>query len=171
MSDIELMNQIDAYLRGELSPQERADFENLRSQNPELDHRVVEHQNFLNQLTGYGKQRQLKADMDSIHEQLDIESLKEAALPVSSRVYILWKKYRSNVAIAASVGLFAVLSTLISTGYFNKTVSSNFSALRRELNSIKRSQNELKKDMLMPSKGPVNPGHFGGTGFALSSNG
>lgn len=175
-SEIELTDQIEAYLSGQLSAAERISFERQRSENPSFDHKVVEHQRFLEQLSGYGHRSRLSADMESIHNQLDIEAIKEEVLPNSARVISLVKKYRINVAVAASVAILAVFTTLFFTGYFSKTSSSNYSALRREfsreINNIKRSQNALINNINnTASKGPVNPAQFGGTGFALSENG
>lgn len=171
-SDLEFTNQIEAYFRGELSGEERAEFEKLRNEDPAFDHKVVAHHEFMKQLADYGDQHRLIRNMNSIHEQLDVESLKQDVMPASFRYLKLWKKYRFNTAIAASVAIFTVLGTLFSTGYFNKSISSNYSALRREINSIRRSQNELISNINeQPAKGPVNPGQFGGTGFALSTNG
>ena len=171
-SDFDLINRVEAYLRGELSSQEEADFNKLRAADPALDLKVVEHQSFMNQISEYGMQKQLLSNMESIHEELDIPGIKEEVLPATYKVKILWNKYRFNTAIAASVAICAVLVTLLSSGYFNKSISTNYSALRREINSIKRSQNQLIKGINdRPATGPVNPGQFGGTGFALSSNG
>lgn len=171
-SDLELFNQIEAYLRGELSSEEEAAFEKLRSENPAVDHKVVEHQNFLNHITDYAQRKQLNSDMEAAYQQMDIESLKADLLPASFKIRNLFNKYRFNTAIAAAVAIVTVFTTLLSTGYFSKTVTNNYSALRRDINSIKRSQNELIKGINdHPVKGPVNPGQFGGTGFALSANG
>ena len=171
-SDIELTNQIDSYLRGELTESELIDFENKRIKDPAFDIKVVEHHNLLNHLSDYANRLKLTSEMNVIHESLDIFTLKNEVAPDAHIIKRLWKKYRVNTAIAASVALIAVCGTLLSTGYFSKSISTNVSLLRREINSIKKSQNALIKDINdKPSKGPVNPGQFGGTGFALSSNG
>jgi serine protease Do len=171
-SDMELINQIEAYLRGELSVEEQAAFEKLRSEDPAIDHRVVEHQNFIGKLTDYAERKQLNADLEAAHQQLDIEAIKADMLPASVKIRTLVNKYRFNTAIAAAVALVTVFATLFSTGYFSKTITNNYSALRRDINSIKRSQNALIKGINdMPDKGSANPGQFGGTGFALSRDG
>ena len=171
-SELEMINRIEAYLRGELSVEDKAAFEKLRIDNPAIDHKVVEHQDFINHITDYSHRKQLMSDMQMAHEQLDIEALKSEMLPASFKIISLINKYRFNTAIAAAVAIVTVFATLFSTGYFSKTGTNNYSALRRDINNIKRSQNELIKGINdMPEKGPVNPGQFGGTGFALSSNG
>lgn len=170
--DIELTDRIDAYLRGELTAAELSDFEKKRSEDPAFDFKVVEHQNLIQHLSEYGNRVQLSSDMEAIHEELDVQALKKELVPELPTIKRLWNKYRVNTAIAASVALIAVCGTLLSTGYFSKTISTNYSLLRREINNIKRSQNALIKNINdKPGKGPANPGQFGGTGFALSSNG
>ncbi|SDM59699.1 Trypsin-like peptidase domain-containing protein [Daejeonella rubra] len=171
-SDIELTNQIDAYLRGELTDSEIADFEKKRVEDPAFDIKVVEQQNLVLHLTDYADRMKLSSEMNAIHESLDIYDLKSQVAPEAPIIRRMWKKYRINTAIAATVALIAVSGTLLSTGYFSKTISTNVSLLRREINSIKKSQNALIKNINdKPSTGPANPGQFGGTGFALSSNG
>ncbi len=171
-SETELTNQIDAYLRDELTESELSDFEKKRMDDPDFDMKVVEHQNLIQHLSEYGKRVKLSSDMNVIHESIDIQAIRTIVAPEAPLVRRLWKKYRINTAIAASVALIAVSGTLLSTGYFSKTISTNVSLLRREINSIKRSQNALIKNINdKPSRGPADPGQFGGTGFALSSNG
>jgi serine protease Do len=171
-SEIEIVSLIEAYLRNELSTEERGAFERLRNEDASIDHKVVEHESFINRMAEFGQHKQLLADMDMAHQQLDIEQLKADVLPVSFKIRSLFRKYRFNTAVAAAVAIVTVFATLLSTGYFSKTITNNYSALRRDINNIKRSQNQLIKGINdNPSKGPVNPGQFGGTGFALSSNG
>lgn len=169
-SEIEIINQIDAYLRGELTESERSEFEQKRLSDSAFDLKVVEQANLVSHLSVYADRLKLKSDMNVIHETLDICELKNEVAPEAPIHIRLWRKYRINTAIAASVALIAVCATLLSTGYFSKSISTNVSLLRREINSIKKSQNDLIKN-IKPNKGPVNPGTFGGTGFALSSNG
>jgi len=168
--DIELTNLIDAYLRGELSTAELAAFDRKRSEDPAFDLNVVEHQNLVRYMSDYGKRVKLTSDMNVIHDQIDVQALKKVLRPDLPIIHRLWNKYQVSTAIAATVALIAVFGTLFSTGYFSEKVSDSY--LRREINSIKRSQNALIKNIKdKPVRGPVNPGQFGGTGFALSSNG
>lgn len=166
-NETELINKIEDYLLNRLSDTEKAEFEMLRSQDPVLDHKVVEHKALMKSLSGYAQRRKLTLEMEAIHQDIDIAALKEEMTPARVKVVLLWKRYRINAAIAASVALFAVFSTLLSTGYFSKNNSSNYSALRREVNSLKNTLIRANNT----ASGPVNPGEFGGTGFALSTEG
>lgn len=175
-TDQELNNQIEAYLIGELSPKEMAAFDRYRNQNPDVDQQLTEHSLLMGQLKNYGYSRKLLSDMDAIHKQIDMEALKHQLFPPPPRIVSFFKKYRLNIAVAASVAIIAVFATMFSTGYFTKNNLSHYKALRRELslkiNNIERSQNALINNIKdKPSRGPANPGQFGGTGFALSSKG
>lgn len=169
-SEQDLINRIEAYLRGELAPEEQEAFEQLRRSNPAIDHQVVAHHNFMKQLADYGVQHNLLADMEDIHSQLDVQAIKNEVLPSSVKVKKLWAKHRFNLGIAASVAILAVLSTLLTTGFFDKNATkSEFNELRRAIAHQTAMIKSVKKDNII--KGPVNPGEFSGTGFALTANG
>ena len=90
-SDIELTNQIDAYLRGELTESELIDFENKRIKDPAFDIKVVEHHNLLNHLSDYANRLKLTSEMNVIHESLDIFTLKNEVAPDAHIIKRLWK--------------------------------------------------------------------------------
>ena len=168
--DTEITNLIDSYLRGELSSSELADFQTRRSIDPAFDLSIVEHENLVGHLTAFGKRVELTSEMNAIHEEIDIEAIKREVRPELPVVRKMWDKYRVSAAIAATVAMIAVFGTLFSTGYFDEKISNSF--LRRKLSSIERSQNAINKKLTdKPFRGPVNPGQFGGTGFAITSNG
>lgn len=160
-----LIDRIECYLEGKLSPKESAAFDELCLKDPVIHKKLIEHQQFLQHLTNYENRRRLLADMETAYQQLDINIMKEQVLSSSSKIKALWSKYGVSMAIAASVALFAVSATLITTGYFSKSPSANYSMLRRDVNSPKRSPSKKASDK------PVNPGRFGGTGFSISANG
>lgn len=168
--------RIEAYLRGEMTEEERAAFEQLRATDSELDQQVVTHHAFMDQLRDYGVRHKLVSDMNAIHETLDIDEIKSEVIPQKSMIKILWAKYRINAAVAASVAIVVAFSTLLSTGYFAKTnaLNSDYNALRRQiskLTSIQKTQSAQMKDIAGSPSLPSNPGQYGGTGFALSSDG
>lgn len=165
-----LIDRIECYLRGELSPQESLDFDKLCAQNRTIKDQFLAHQDFVQCLADYGKRRQFISEMDMAYQQFNTESVKASLTPPILKVW--WNKYRVNIAVAASVGLFAVATTLLLTGYFSKSGSTNYSALRREVNNLKQSQNALIKNMRgKQANSATNAERFGGTGFAISTNG
>ena len=50
MDNLQMMDAVERYIRGEMNTQERVYFEQLRKSNPEVDQLVVEHTMFLSQL-------------------------------------------------------------------------------------------------------------------------
>lgn len=171
---MELTERIEAYLNGEMSEADYKAFTKLRSENPALDQQVVAHKAFIATLNAYGQKKKLLSEMNAIHEEIDVKAVKEEVLPTSTLIRILWNKYKMNAAVAASVAILAVFTSLFSTGYFSQKNASrsDYNALRRavsvELGKVKQDQKEILKNI---TAAPVNPGLFGGTGFALTSDG
>ncbi|HCN84616.1 MAG TPA: serine protease [Sphingobacteriaceae bacterium] len=170
-SEIELINQIEAYLRRELSPEEKSSFEKLRAQDPAMDTKVVAHLQLMKQIAEYGEHNRLKADMKNIHSQLDVDSLKEDILPYESRMLALWTRYRVNASIAACVAILATFFTMLSTGYITKSSTDpNYNYLNRKVNNLARSQQQINQK-INNNTAPSKLGVFAATGFALSTDG
>ena len=64
MEDILLLNSIERYLEGQMLPDERSFFEELRRNQPEIDQMVVEHKLFLHQMDAYADKRNFKTNGD-----------------------------------------------------------------------------------------------------------
>ncbi len=167
-SEIELIKRIEAYLFKEMSLKELNDFDFEKTQNPSIDDKISQHKLFLKSIESYGNRKKLIEEMNLFHDEIDVEDLMESSTPVVS----IWKKYRRSFAVAASVAIVVTLITLLSTGQFNKkTQNISYSALKRDMESIKRSQNALIREIKSQNTSTVAPNQFGGTGFALSSSG
>lgn len=176
MSDHQLTELIERYLNGELSEEERERFEALRRDNAAVDSRVVEHQQFTGLLKQYGERVELEKRLNAIHQEIDVHTLAEELTVHPSWVVRMWRQHHSKISVAASVAVFAMLTTLYFTGYFSKS-TSNYTALRREVENVKRTTENVKRttnalinDIKTGSR-IVNPGKFGGTGFALTTDG
>lgn len=176
MSDNQLLELIERYLDGEMSQEERVSFEKLRKENADVESRLVEHRLFLNTIKQYSERLDLEKRLNAIHDEIDVHALKEEATVRPSWIIQLWRNHHSKISVAASVAIFAMLLTMFFTGYFNKS-DYNYTALRRQMESTKRSAdnlnhstNQLINDLRSGQK-IVNPGKYGGTGFAVSSNG
>lgn len=173
------IDQIEAYLNGEMSPEEMRAFEDRRAADPVLDQMVVSHKHFVAELKAFGAHKNLIAEMNAIHETMDIPQIRREVMPLSIKVTSLWHRYRINAAVAASVAIFAALGTLLSTGFFSRTnsLATDNVALRREMSreitsKVAHSRHEILKDLkATASKAPADPAMFGGTGFALTGDG
>ncbi len=176
MDDILLLEAIERYLSGDMNASERAYFETLRKNTPEIDQMVVEHNMFLQQMDIYSVHRNLKHSMQLTHARLlERGDLNEGGeLTPKGKVVQLWKRYKRVTAIAASVG--GVIALIISglTLYFSPVASnSQVQQLSKDIEVIKRNQqyqgtliNEVK------SKIPENAKLIsGGSGFLIDTKG
>ena len=55
------------YIRGEMNPDERLHFENLRKTSSEVDQLVVEHTLFLQQMNRFGEWQKFKSALNEVH--------------------------------------------------------------------------------------------------------
>ena len=68
--DILMLQTIERYLDGSMLPDEKAYFEQLRKNTPEIDQMVVEHSMFLSQMDEYVLQRNFKHSLHNAHAKL-----------------------------------------------------------------------------------------------------
>ena len=55
MDELRLLDSVERYIRGEMNPDERVQFEQLRKSSVEVDQLVVEHTFFLQQMNRLGE--------------------------------------------------------------------------------------------------------------------
>ena len=169
---IELDAIIDDYLQGKLTAAEAEAFEQLRANDPMVDHKVVSHKVFVESLKAYGDTLSLKHMMDNAHAQMDVTSLSQQLGPHPSVIVNLWRKNKSAFAIAASF-LFLTIFSIYSIQH-NTRQNGTYEMMRRDITNIKNNQNKLVRTLnynSKPVKGFPNNAKFGGTGFALTANG
>ena len=178
MNDIQILDAVERYIRGEMKPDERLQFENLRKSSPEVDQLVVEHTLFLQQLNHFGERRDLRSALNEIHTDLTesgrIDSMK---LKGRAKVVYLWKRYRRVAAIAASIAGVTALSISALVWAFAPKRASDLEALDRkimdlrtttvrqgeEIRNVKNSINKDKRDEIIYKSG--------GTGFIVDTRG
>ncbi|TDQ10960.1 S1C family serine protease [Pedobacter metabolipauper] len=169
-NEIELESIIEDYLNGKLTEAEAIAFEQLRLNDPSVDHKVVTHKYFLDSLKEYSNILDLKAKMDHAHGQIDVDALSRKLGPHPSFIVNLWRKNKSAIAVAASFILLSVVS--IYSIQQNTEQTGNVKLVSMELAKIKNSQSNLiRKINSNNSPRNIRPANFGGTGFALTSNG
>ena len=168
-NEIELESIIEDYLNGKLTAEERSAFEQLRSNDPIVDHKVVAHKVFLDSMKQYANILQLKEQMDAAHDKIDVAAISEKVKPHPSRMVRMWRNNRSAIAVAAS---FLILVSIIILG--QRKQDGSFEAVKRDVSQLKQSQNSIIRNMNNTNAARlknINPAKFGGTGFAISSNG
>jgi serine protease Do len=173
MEDIQLLDAVERYLRGEMNSGEILQFEQLRKSNPEVDQLVVEQTIFLSQLADFGDRKHYRSHLHEIHNQLlAAGDIKEEA--PRAKVVEMVKKYRRVWAVAASIaGIIAItISGLVV--YFTPDYSKpQLQQLSKEIYAQKKILNALKNDLnTKEPKAPVNATiKFGGTGFLIDGKG
>ncbi|MDP9048335.1 MAG: serine protease, partial [Bacteroidota bacterium] len=151
MSENKLMEEIERYLNGEMTKEDRAAFEILRKENAEVNSRVTEHKHFTGLLKQYGERLELETRLDAIHREIDVHTLKEELIVHPSWIVQLWRSHHSKISVAASIAIFAVLGTLFFTGYLSNRELNNLQ-LRREVGSLKRKTESLNQKVAQSTK-------------------
>jgi len=176
MNEVTTLETIERYLRGEMTPDEKTFFENLRKTNPELDQLVVEHTLFLQQIDSFSDRKNFKADLQHIHTELTEKGdIKPAKLVGKAKVVYLWKRYKRVAAIAASIAIITTLGvSLLVNSLMPRANQSQLQDLSREMKETKRQLNDQKKevknlsDKMAATKIPFRTA---GTGFMLDGKG
>ena len=181
MNDIQLLDAVERYIRGEMNPDERLQFEDIRQSNPEVDQLVVEHTLFLQQINHFGDRKNLRSSLNDIHTELtqqgSIESMK---LQGKAKLVYLWKRYRRVAAIAASIAGITTLSIIALVAAFSPQPNSKildldrkFAAIKKEQNDQKAVVNNLKDQIDTEKKAEKKAIQFksGGTGFLIDGKG
>jgi serine protease Do len=175
MSESQLLELIEQYLNGEMSQEELKEFELLRKQNSEIDAKVAEHQLFTSLLKQYSKRVELENRLNAIHNEIDVNELKESLMAHPIWIVQMWRNHHSKISVAASVAIFAVLSLLLATGKFDSNNHNNIAQLKNEVRALKGSNAKLSRSIndIKAQNGVVirDQESSTGTGFAITSNG
>ncbi|MDN3580264.1 S1C family serine protease [Mucilaginibacter flavus] len=174
MSENQLLETIERYLNGEMTAEERNQFELLRKKDANVDSKVIEHKLFIGLIKQYGERIELEKRLDAIHSEIDVDALKEELLIKPNWVVSMWRHHHSKISVAASIAIFAILSTLFFTGKLNNQ-DSNFVLLKDQIKRVEDKTKKIERTInnnRTPLKPRISsPGKYRGTGFALSSNG
>ncbi|MEO7923938.1 MAG: trypsin-like peptidase domain-containing protein [Chitinophagaceae bacterium] len=181
MDDIKILDAVERYIRGEMNPDERLHFENLRKTNSEMDQLVVEHTLFLQQMNRFGEWKNFRSSLNDTHtdlaEQGKIDSMK---LKGRSKVVYLWKRYKRVAAIAASIAGITTLTISALVWSLSPKPNDNLTDLNRIVEGIKKEQrdqkavvNNLKDQINTDQKTEKKTILFksGGTGFLVDGKG
>ncbi len=181
MEDIRLLEAVERYITGQMTPDERVYFEQLRKSNADVDHLVVEHTFFLQQLNRFDEVRRLKNNLDDIHIDLAEKGLiRSPRLQGKARVVYLVNKYKRVAAIAASIAgitTLMVLSLAPTKPAKEKDViqlSRKFDNIDKKVDQIQRQNqalNEKIEDVKDQTGTPAIAYKSGGTGFLIDAKG
>ena len=163
----------DSYIFGELSSEERIDFENRLKTDLEFLSSFEKHKTLIEAVNQQEQRTHLKQILSTIHKQ---EFGSDAKI-ISIKEENFIKKHGKTFAVAASVAVIAVIGTItvLSTGgYLLKQQSNDITDLKRDVTELKYSQDAIIEGITGATNKRIKsyaPANIEGTGFALNNKG
>ncbi|MEC3878276.1 S1C family serine protease [Parapedobacter sp. 10938] len=171
----EFIKRVDRYLNGEMDDVERNAFEQYCRDNATAAEQLATHRLFLQQLKDHANRLAFKHTLSEAAARYHAGDTELTERP-EPLVVTLWNKFKVNSLVAASVAIVAVFSTLWLSGYYKtmEKTTTNYSALRRDMNNVKKNvnaQNAVIRNINNGQRDDRSASNFGGTGFMISANG
>jgi S1-C subfamily serine protease len=179
-NEIMILDAVERYIRGEMNPDERLYFENLRKTNPAIDQLVVEHTLFMQQINQFGESKKFKTLLHDVHTDLSEQGkINSDKLKGQAKVVYLWNRYKRVTAIAASIaGITAIGISMLVNSLTPKASTDEIQQLRRDVtiqkhktNALQNDLNRVKENVQGKADAPVINYKTGGTGFLLNGKG
>jgi serine protease Do len=181
MDEIVMIDMVERYIRGEMNPDERLYFEQLRKTNPEIDQMVVEHTLFLQQMNRFGELKKFKNFLNEVHTDLTEQGhINSIRLKGKAKVVYLWNKYKKVTAIAASIaGVTALSISVLVWSLTPPAPAGNYEDLKRKINNLEsktrqqdREINQVKNNQVKTQTEAVPVKYTtGGTSFLIDVKG
>lgn len=186
MDDIKILEAVEHYISGQMNPDERVRFEQLRKSNPEIDQMVVEHTFFLQQMNRFDEVKNFKTILNDTHIHLGEKGLiKAPRLKGKAKVVYLYNRYKRVAGIAASIaGITALtISALVWSLSPSKPIDkTDLENLSRDIRNVDRKVNQVQvKQEVLDKKINNQQGDVtfdrsieyksGGTGFLVDAKG
>ncbi len=176
-NDLMMLDAVERYIRGEMNPDERLHFENLRKSNSEIDQLVVEHTLFLQQMNRFGQTRQFQATLNDVHTDLAQQGkISAAKLKGQARVAYLFNRYKRVAAIAASIaGITAISLSAVVTSVAPAPKDPKVTQLVGEVSDVKKRLTDIDRkidyvERTSQQQEVIIP-RFNGTGFLIDHKG
>ncbi|OJU23568.1 MAG: peptidase S1 [Sphingobacteriales bacterium 41-5] len=175
-----LIEAVERYILGEMTPDERLNFENLRKADAEVDQMVVEHTLFLQKMNRFNEWQKFHKSLNDIHTNLaESGKINSVRLKGKAKVVYLFNRYKRVAGIAAAIaGITTLMVSAIISSVTPKASPSQIDYLSKELNSIKnktivqdREINSLKSRGAALQNNIEIPYTKGGTGFIIDAKG
>lgn len=174
-NDLMMIDAIERYIRGEMNPDERLHFENMRKTNSEIDQLVVEHTLFLQQMNRFGEWQKFKTTLHDVHTDLAEQGkINAGKLKGKAKVAYLWNRYKKVAAIAASIaGITALTISALIWSISPKMPNKDIENLSRKLSVQEKKTNDLQKEMNNVKTKVELPVVYktGGTSFLIDAKG
>ena len=175
MEDLLIVENLERYVSGEMSQQEKIAFEELRRNDPHVDQLAVEHSYFLHELDRYSALKNYRHSLHEVENKLADEGLiTQPQIKGAEKVVYLWKRYRRYIAVAACIAaLISFVSTGIVVNYAKTSGNENYELLVNKINQTNNEISKLKRSTLINNtparKEPTID--YRGTGFLIDGKG
>ena len=176
MDELLLIETVERYLKGEMDLKEKSFFEEIRKNNPEIDQMVVENTFLFNQLDKQANMKAFKHFLYEVENKLTEEGIiSKTQLTGKAKVVFLWKKYKRNIAVAASIaGIVSIVTTVVISTYNNKVDKTDITYLMGQIkktdNKVDQLKNAIKADNNINIQKSPNP-DYRATGFLIDGKG
>ena len=175
-NDLQILDAVERYISGEMTPDERVHFEQLRKSNPEIDQMVVEHTYFMHQMNQYHQTKNLKGLLNDVHIDLaEKGAIKSPRLQGRAKVVYLFNRYKRTATIAASIaGITALTMSALVWSISPAKPAREIQELSRKIdvleNHNKQLHNEISNVKNTIASSPM-PFKTGGTAFLIDTKG
>jgi S1-C subfamily serine protease len=182
MDDILLLDAIERYRNGEMTPQEKTFLDELRKNNPEIDQLVVEHMFFLQQLESNADIKQFKHSLSEAEANLVTEGvIAKKSLKGSAKLVYLWNRTKRTIAVAACIaGIVSIFTAGVFSVYKDKKdqkviaplVDNKFKQVEAKLNQFEKKLDKAATTVTLPPiVKPKIEANFRATGFLIDVKG
>jgi serine protease Do len=156
-NDITILDAVERYIRGEMNPDERLHFENLRKTNGEIDQLVVEHTLFLQQMNRFSEWQKFRNTIQHVHNDLADKGEIKDGLKSKAKIVYLWNKYKRVTAIAASIaGITALTMSILVWSVSPSTTTDQYKELERRL-GLAEIKTDLANEKVQGLAGKASP--------------
>ena len=175
MDELLLIETVERYLKGEMTSQEKVFFEEIRKKNPDIDQLVVEHTFLFNELDKQANTKAFKHSLYEVENKLTEEGIiSKKQLTGKAKVEFLWKRYKRNIAVAASIaGLVSIVTTALISTYNNKVDKTNIGYLMAKIDNTAKKVDQLNNTIQANNTQKIkNPSpDYRATGFLIDGKG
>ncbi len=180
MNDTLLLDAIERYRNGEMSPQEITFFEELKKNNPDIDQLAAEHNFFLGELEKLSGIKAYRQNLNEVENKLTNEGIiAERNSKGKARIVYLWNRYRRTITVAAAIaGIVSISTATIVSMYSEKKkveaitplVSHQINILESKVKQLENTLHDGSVTIKKPAKQKFEA-NFRATGFLLDGNG
>jgi serine protease Do len=175
LTDWQFTEKCERYLKGEMPPNERNEFEQLIRKNPNLLDEMLDQKSISENLSRIGERRRIKTIVGKIiNEKNRNEESKSGEF--KTKIKRLKISNWRPVLAAAGVSMLIAMSTILIYNNFvqnPKATNAKFRALRKDLDRIRHSQSKIIQDLNTKTQSDLRAREANAfaTGFALTKDG